>query len=160
MLNVQLVTSVLCAVDVKNVETMLDELSGNDTVIRIHNDGLEDVEVSGTFAVCRYFGRLWRLYPTTPTSALLLDSALDRLQVFVLCVERESDPYVLHRQILDLVCEMNDEMFEDTEFIGGMHMRSICDIMYHATLCSILSKMGTSMVETPVVEGLPKVSRW
>jgi hypothetical protein len=35
--------------------------------------------VQGCLAVCRYFGRRWRLYPLHPEHALLVDGLLDRL---------------------------------------------------------------------------------
>lgn len=38
---------------------------------------------SGRTAICRYLGRLWRSYPTTPSSALKVDASLETLEEFV-----------------------------------------------------------------------------
>ena len=70
-----MVETVLNHTDVPNV-LLRDE--GPEVTVWVDGD-----PTAGWLAVCRYFGRHWKLYPVTPESALRVDSSLDRLVLFV-----------------------------------------------------------------------------
>lgn len=58
--------------------TFTDDTSHAQVWINDEREGL-----GGYLTVCRYLGRLWHIYPTNPSSAVLVDGLLDTLDRFV-----------------------------------------------------------------------------
>ena len=69
-----IVSRVVCDMDVDSL--VWETASGPP---RVYFEEMEE-EVTGCFAVCRYVGRLQRLYPTHPRNAMYVDSLLEALQ--------------------------------------------------------------------------------
>ena len=89
----------------------------------------------GCFAVCRYLGRLWKLYPVTPESALVVDSLLDLMAAFnrpFICEKTVHTDFVhdhLNAYIGELDACMDGEMY-----LGNMETVSLADIMWYSCI--------------------------
>jgi len=126
------------------------------TTIWVHRDDHNDLAVTGAFAACRYLTRLWRLNPITPTSALIVDALLERLQRFVVQIERSPDTVV--PTLVALIADMEHHGFDMAVYLGGMHMESVCDLLYVATVRFALAHTNTTI--SFYVSSSPCVQRW
>lgn len=146
-----LVNATLACTDLKNVvvlsappEERLDETCA---FIRLKDEQNRKTEVTGAFAICRYLARLWRLNPTTPESALIVDSALEHLSSFTNSLMDDSDPSNVSAKLRSFLEITNDEFCDDSLYIGGMHSLSLCDIMYRASIEHALTLLDMSFEE-------------
>ena len=146
-----LVNATLACTDLKNVIVLTTppEERSDDTraIIWLRDEQGRETEVTGAFAICRYLARLWRLNPTTPTSALIVDSALEHLSSFANSLMDDPDPSNVSVKLKSFLEVTNDEFCEDSLYIGGMHSISLCDVMYRASIEYALTLMDKSFVE-------------
>ena len=94
---------------------------------------------TGTLAVCRYLGRLWRLYPVDPHNALCADEWLE----------------MLGQRIDASALSCLEESLEGRTFLGGFVALSIADVCWHAALCWKYGRGWEGDDET-----FPNLSRW
>ena len=143
-----LVNATLACTDLKNVVVLSapPEERSDETCafIRLKDEQNCKTDVTGAFAICRYLARLWRLNPTTPESALIVDSALEHLSSFTNSLMNDSDPSNVSAKLRSFLETMNDEFCDDSLYIGGMHSLSLCDIMYRAAIEYALTLLDKS----------------
>lgn len=143
-----LVNATLACTDLKNVTVLStppeDRLEDTRAVIWLKDEQVRETEVTGAFAICRYLARLWRLNPTTPESALIVDSALEHLSSFTNSLMDDPDPSNVSAKLKSFLEVTNDEFCEDSLYIGGMHSLSLCDIMYRACIEHALTLLDKS----------------
>ena len=157
-----LVTSILECTDIDNVVVLSEPKEDTEyegALIWIKEGDKDEIEISGSFAICRYLGRLWRLNPITPSSALVVDSALESLKTFTCHLEMLGDDraamtYHLTSFLNDI---LNDELHGETIHIGGMQSMSLCDIMYRAAIQHALTTVDESL--EVVLEKNPRTIR-
>lgn len=88
------------------------------------------VPSTGCFAVSRYIGRLWRLYPVNPQNALAIDSSLDLLARFIAdvddCDQTEVRKHVrTYMKILERRMSVHDE-----DWMENMSSQSLADLAW------------------------------
>lgn len=108
----------------------------------------------GYGAVCRYLGRHWRLYPTTPESALVVDALLDRLASFAGPYECEADvSSEFSRTHLAVFARELDSTIDDPEgFLGGFGTPSIADLMW----CASIAHVSNAVLKVAPPDALPE----
>lgn len=146
-----LVNATLACTDLKNVVVLSappEERSGETCAfIRLKDEQNLKTDVTGAFAICRYLARLWRLNPTTPRSALIVDSALEHLSSFTNSLMDDPEPSNVSAKLRSFLEITNDELCDDSLYIGGMHSISLCDIMYRASIEHALTLLDKSFEE-------------
>ena len=95
----------------------------------------------GAVTVCRYLGRLWRLYPVYPRNALTVDEFLELLA--------DLDEYDDHTLLATVDARLGADAF-----LGGFQAPTIADVCWHACICWLYGR-GWAGSET-----LPNLSRW
>lgn len=140
----------------RHTEDPDEEQSG----VWVHDEACGDVEARGSFAVCRYLSRLWRLNPTAPVSALILDAALERLARFTAVLDSEATPTVVGEHLACLLYDMELELRDETAYIGGMHSASVCDVMYLASVRFALDRLDTTLNAACDETSHPRVHAW
>ena len=143
-----LVKATLACTDLKNVTVLStapeERLEETRAVIWLTDEQDRETEVTGAFAICRYLARLWRLNPTTPESALIVDSVLEHLSSFTNSLMDDPDPSNVSAKLKTFLEVTNDEFCDDTLYIGGMHSLSLCDILYRAGIEYALTLLDKS----------------
>lgn len=113
----------------------------------------------GYVAVCRYLGRLWRIHPVAPDSALVVDSLLDLMSTFnrpFLCEKMVHKEFVREHLIayigeLDAYLEREDYLgnmeamplepdayLERGGYLGNMEAMSLADVMWYSCIKHVL----------------------
>ena len=114
------------SVSAKVIVDMHDSCKGN--TILLEENGT--THVSEFMAVIRYFGKMSRMYPTTPASALDIDSELDRIGEFVHIVcktkELETIPPIVEEKMIAL----ENEFDVDHVCINGFNQKTVLDICW------------------------------
>lgn len=93
----------------------------------------------GYFAVCRYLGRLWRLHPVTPESALVVDSLLDLMSTFnrpFLC-EKMVHKEFTREHLMAYTGEL-DAYMKHGDYLGNMEAMSLADVMWYSCIKHVL----------------------
>ena len=116
------------------------EVDGIDGRVRIVHDAPvalrdDDGEVCGTIAVCRYLGRLWRLYPINPRGALAVDGMLELLASFCLpyrILAPDAPSYEHERAHLDTLEARLAA--SDTPWMESFDAPTIADVCWHAAM--------------------------
>lgn len=118
----------------------------------------DDVGVHGCLAICRYLGRLWRLYPTDPVAALGVDSALEQLSGLLTSLPLTSPAVVLAQHLTELEArfERYEEKDQRTPWLEGMDQPSLADVCWAAALRWVL--YATERDGLPDTH--PRVRRW
>ena len=107
--------------------------SNDDDTVTIEVD--DDVPVKGVLSAVRFLGRLSRLYPITPESALLVDSNLERLGgflpvVYEWCRNGISDKEAVTKRVTEEM-EWLESRFDDNEiWIEGFGDKTIADVCW------------------------------
>lgn len=124
-------------------------------MIVVHQEGEEDVVCSEPFAACRYIARLWKLYPTNPTSVLVVESHLERLEAFV--AARDD----LRARLVAFVTDLETRQAAvEGPHIGGMTGRTLCDVAYQSVIQTCLDRLETTFEALFDAEGHPSVRAW
>lgn len=121
--------------------------------------GEDGVGMPGCLAACRYLGRLWRLYPTEPTAALCVDTALDQLSDVLEMDEQDSDDvkevFKVHLQLLQ------DRLgrYPNAQHLEELDAPSLADVCWVAALRWILYKLDkTELLDAD--QEFPNVAAW
>jgi hypothetical protein len=132
-------------------------------VVWPHADAHEGgVGHTGMLAVCRYLGRLWRLYPTDPANALAIDSALDLLQRF--CGAARHADEALLPVLRAFLRALEDRMeLHDSVWLEAMGCASLADLCWAAAYEWACVKTRSSPLEAAgedeTVE-FPRLAAW
>lgn len=111
------------------------------------------VPTYGCMAVCRYLGRLWRLYPSCPRNALAADGSLDLLQRLIYAKHDNNNQLVVYMAEL----EERLERFDDTStWMEGFDTLSVADVCWAGAIRYLLKK---DMFEIDK-EMFPKIASW
>ena len=81
--------------------------------------------IRGTFALVRYVGRLWRLYPSDPAHALMVDSLLDSLASFMHSPDLTDAVTLLEARLRD---------YDDAAVLYGFEDPTVADYAWAAAL--------------------------
>ena len=103
--------------------------------------------VSGCVCVCRYLGRLQRLYPVNPASALLLDAVLEPLHDFVEALSHPTKRASAQDHVTDAVVYL--EKTVSCGFVGGFSDTTIADLMWAAALEHVVHTHDLTLFYTP-----------
>lgn len=139
------------------MDTASDGMSDDDTVheASMWLDGESGIVVSGCFTICRYAGKLARLYPICPFSAAFVDEWLERLQHWTRDVEDGTDllPYVV------AIIQRMESSMEDTDFLAGLASMSIADVCWSGAF-EWLKKHHPQIIKEIEWDDFPNVEMW
>lgn len=132
---------VISSTDIPNLVVLTQHPDDPDD--EISSVWVDDEEHQGCFAVCRYLGRLWRLYPVTPTSALIVDSLLDLLTIFSRPFACEKNVHVdfVREHLITYVEELDCCLTEDS-YLGDLNLLSLADVMWCASIRHVVTTYG------------------
>lgn len=120
-----------CMQSVPNVVLVTESTEEN--VVQLEID--DDVLVEGLMITIRFLGRLSRRYPITPSSALFVDSNLDRLQQFLptlyewSCTEQLDKERVMARVSSELEW-LETRFCEDSVWLEGFDSKTVADVCW------------------------------
>lgn len=123
---------------VEGIDGRVQIVNRNSTQVTLAD---EHGSVHGAVAVCRYLGRLWKLYPVCPRNALSVDGFLELL---VHPDEHDDRSFLV---TLDTYLAVD-------AFLGGFASPTIADVCWHACICWLYGR------EWEGAELFPHLSRW
>lgn len=118
----------------------------------------------GTLSACRYLGRLSRFYPTTPESALLVDSSLELLKEFITLLHQWNVQTVddvgmaCLRAHVSKYSNILESRFQDCGvWMEGMDSKSLADVCWMGAFRWIFE--NDLMVEEGL-QSFPQLAEW
>lgn len=119
----------------------------------------EVVGHTGCLAVCRYVGRLWRLYPVHPVNAMIVDSSLERLSRLLVDLEEyDGDTELLRLRVGVCMQILEDHMEEDAEWLENMNTSSLADVCWAGAFSWVSNRMELFPEDTR--DQFPKLEEW
>ena len=121
-------------------------------------DGAAQREVAGLTAVARYLGRLWRLYPCNPASALHVDASLDLLARFAHAAAEADTPAALCAHVA-AYASLLEARQEDAGhvWLEGMDKCSLADVCWAGVFAWARSVEAWDLFDAAA---LPNLAAW
>lgn len=125
--------------------------------IHVTHASTETVAV-GFLAICRYLGRLWRLYPVHPEHALLVDSNLEILSSYTKPLRVPMDGSVLSQHTRSALTKLDGRLSENTGevWLGDLNAPSVADHCWFAALQWIGMRIDVSAM----MQDFPDAGAW
>ena len=113
---------------------LLDYECECNTTTRFDKDGV----VRGAIPICRYLGRIWKMYPVDPRNAMTVDGLLELMPALLSASDwPEYDEGSMPERILAVL----EENLLDSQWLAGFESPTIADVCWYAVCCWFQDRM-------------------
>lgn len=114
---------------------------------------------TGCLTVCRYLGRLWKLYPATPESALHVDASLELLKRLMMALMEEGGVSQMIAHTRRALHVLEARLDEEALWLESMDQCSLADVCWAGALEWVREMSGTDVLREEAAH-FPLLNVW
>ena len=146
----KIMSEMLDCIDYCNDVYISNSCQENDVFTEVN----DDIRVPGLLAGIRYLGRISRMYPTTPETALQIDASLDRVSHLIDVMHKweennfsKDEKELIQGIVAKHMQNLEEQFHSKLIWIAGFDQKTVLDVCWTAIFCwfsenNIVSEIG------------------